>query len=262
MKRMKSNREMDGSAKKNPGQKQKRGSGIFWKIWMAMGVLLCAAALLLAGYSFWGEYQATKNADAALGQVEQLIAAEPVDERESQTDNEEPKIEKEEASEASEELEMTVKMVNGQEYIGVVEIPTLSLKLPVISEWSDDRLKIAPCRYIGSVYTHDLIISGHSYKNHFRYIRKLELGDPVTFTDMDGQRFEYEVCGTEVIDTHGVEEMEVGKAEDWDLTLFTCTSTGSARHTVRCRLVAADNLQVDETEEPTLDGTISEETRQ
>lgn len=65
------------------------------------------------------------------------------------------------------QMEMPEKVIDGQIYIGVVEIPTLSLKLPVIRDWSDERLKIAPCRYVGSIYTGDLIISGHSYKNIF-----------------------------------------------------------------------------------------------
>lgn len=218
------------------------------KLCMTLGLLLTAAALFLTGYNLWGEYRAARNAGAALMQVEQRIPAETkspeTDDdkaKEQETEQEMPTGETKGAAEASGQG-MTVQMIDGQEYIGVVEIPTLSLKLPVISEWNDERLKIAPCRYVGTAYTRDLILSGHSYKNHFRYIRKLVIGDPVIFTDMDGNRFVYEVSGTEVIDTNGVEEMEAG---DWDLTLFTCTYNGSARHTVRCRLVPEENPWMD-----------------
>lgn len=31
--------------------------------------------------------------------------------------------------------------INGQECIGTLEIPSLGLKFPVISEWSDEKLK-------------------------------------------------------------------------------------------------------------------------
>lgn len=34
----------------------------------------------------------------------------------------------------------------------------------------------------------------------------------------------------------------------WDLTLFTCTYNGSARHTVRCRLVPEENPWMEEIE--------------
>lgn len=213
---------------------------------MALGLLLTAAALFLTGYNLWGEYQATRNANEALALVTEVIPTEYVWEESApypEAENMEEQPEAPQESAQNSEPEMTVRMIDGQEYIGVVEIPTLSLKLPVISEWNEERLKIAPCRYIGSVYTRDLIISGHSYKNHFRYIRKLVPGDPVMFTDMEGNRFVYEVSGTEVIDTQGVEEMVAG---EWDLTLFTCTYNGSARHTVRCKLVPEENPWMEE----------------
>ena len=202
---------------------------------MSMGLLLTAAALFLTIYTLWGEYQATVQAEAALELVAEEIL---VTETEPEEETDEVMEEETETSAEEKVAEMTVKMVNGQEYIGIVEIPALELRLPVISEWSDERLKIAPCRYVGSVETGDLIISGHSYKNHFRYIRKLGLGDTIIFTDMDGNRFEYEITGTEVIAETNVEQMESG---EWDLTLFTCTPNGSSRHTVRCTLVEEKN---------------------
>ncbi len=38
-------------------------------------------------------------------------------------------------------MEMPTVEVNGQECVGMIEIPALGLKLPVISEWSDAKLK-------------------------------------------------------------------------------------------------------------------------
>lgn len=205
---------------------------------MALGLLLGAAALLLAIYNLYDDYLAGKNADTALQLVSGMIP-ESVGSLEEQL---------QEVSSLSEveypdyvlnpDMEMTVKMFNGQEYVGVIELPTLSLKLPVISEWSDAKLKLAPCRYKGSVYTNDLIVAGHSYKNHFRYIRKMQIGDPVIYTDMDGNRFVYEVTGTEVIAGSDVAKMEEG---EWDFTMFTCTPNGGSRYTVRCTLTEDEN---------------------
>ena len=216
--------------------KKSKHDGVLLKI---MGLLLTAAALSLTGYNLWGEYQAERNADQALVQVaEAMPETEPEEEYGMQEI--ESESEKAEIPEFvhNPQMEMPEKVIDGQIYIGVVEIPTLSLKLPVIRDWSDERLKIAPCRYVGSIYTGDLIISGHSYKKHFRYIRKLVEGDPVIFTDMDGNRFVYQVSGTEVIAPDGVEQMV---SREWDLTLFTCTYNGSSRHTVRCTLVPEEN---------------------
>ena len=106
------------------------------------------------------------------------------------------------------------------------------LKLPVISEWSDAKLKKAPCRYSGSAYLKNMIIAGHNYRTHFSGIKRLNPGDSVVFTDADGNVFSYEVTEIETVGGYDIEKMEDG---DWDLTLFTCTNKGKARAAVRCR---------------------------
>ncbi|MCC8128249.1 MAG: sortase [Clostridiales bacterium] len=224
------------------------------KIMMGLGLLLIVAALSLAGYSQWMEVQAAKNAQEALSMLDTLIpsADEDMDPDDAGMADDMSLTDGRDGVEAdgdggedagTEGLGMTVAMIDGMDYIGIVEIPVLSLRLPVLSSWSEEKLKVAPCRYEGSIDTGDLIISGHSYKQHFRYIRNLGIGDAVIFTDMDGNRYTYGVCGTEVVPGDGVEQMRAG---EWDLTLFTCTYNGSARHTVRCRLIEeAENLEME-----------------
>lgn len=63
--------------------------------------------------------------------------------------------------------EMPVTTINGVEYLGTLEIPVLELELPIISQWSDSLLKIAPCRYQGSAYLDNMILAGHNYRAHF-----------------------------------------------------------------------------------------------
>ena len=205
---------------------------------MTLGVLFIAAAVVLTCYNLWDERQAEQNVSAAMEQVAKVIPEELKSVEEQLKDV--SSLEEVEIPDyiLNPDMEMPKTKVDGQEYIGVVEIPALSLTLPVISECDDEKLKITPCRYMGSAYTNDLILSGHSYKTHFRYIRTLDIGNSVIFTDMDGNRFEYEVCGIEVIPETNVEQMEVG---EWDLSLFTCTYDGNSRHTVRCKLVSDAN---------------------
>lgn len=131
------------------------------------------------------------------------------------------------------EMEMPVIGIDGENYIGVLEIPALNLALPVMDEWSYPRLKIAPCRYAGSVYSRDCVIAGHNYEEHLRYIGQLNPGDEVRFTDAEGNVFCYSVLCQEILAPAEVEAMCTG---DWDLTLFTCKVGGRRRITVRCRL--------------------------
>ena len=129
------------------------------------------------------------------------------------------------------EMDMPEEDVDGQKYIGVLRIPDLSLELPVISNWSYPNLKNAPCRYAGSAYMNNMVIAAHNYYSHFGHLKDLSPGDEVTFTDVDGNVFQYEVSALEILSPFAVEEMTSG---DWDLTLFTCTVGGQSRVTIRC----------------------------
>ena len=64
-------------------------------------------------------------------------------------------------------------------------LPTLGRTLPVLNGWSGELLKIAPCRYLGSAYNDNLIVMAHNYDSHFGRLKKLQIGDPVTFRDVE-----------------------------------------------------------------------------
>ena len=100
-----------------------------------------------------------------------------------------------------------------------------------MNEWSYPRLKLAPCRYSGSAYTGNLVIAAHNYRTHFGPIKNLTVGAQVTFTDVKGRRFSYEVSAVETIEATSVED---AVSNAWDLTLITCTPGGQARVAVRC----------------------------
>ena len=137
------------------------------------------------------------------------------------------------------DMPMPVKSKNGYDYIALLEIPSLKLALPVMDDWSLSKLATAPCRYAGSVYSHDIVICAHNFESHFGRIYTLTPGDEVIVTDMDGNVFRYEVLEQETLGKTADEQMRSGK---WDLTLFTCTVGGASRVTVRCALKHDESL--------------------
>ena len=195
------------------------------KLLTGVGLLLIAAALLLTVYNIRESDRAGAESEEMVVRMESLTADLP---ERLETEKKElvPEYKK------NPEMEMPTVEVNGQECVGMIEIPALGLKLPVISEWSDAKLKKAPCRYSGSAYLKNMIIAGHNYRTHFSGIKRLNPGDSIVFTDADGNVFSYEVAEIETVGGYDIEKMEAG---DWDLTLFTCTNKGKARAAVRCR---------------------------
>ena len=197
---------------------------------MIVGILLILGALALLGYNQWDANRADKASQDALGKLEETLT----ETIEDKTKDEEPVVQ----PELDPEQEMTVTDIDGWGYIGYLSIPSIGLALPVMSEWSYPGLKIAPGRYAGSVFTDDLVICGHNYARHFSPVKRLAIGTTVQFVDMDGREWDYTVSKVETLQPTQIEEM-VGKADgdDWDLTLFTCTTGGGARCAVRCTRV-------------------------
>ena len=184
---------------------------------MFTGLLLIAAALFLTGYNLFDQMRAQRSAAQAAAQLAERLP------QTTQTDVPDYLL--------TPEMEMPVETIDGVDYVGVLRIPTLALELPVISQWSYPLLKIAPCRYSGSAYQNNLVLCAHNYASHFGNLKNLHIGAAVTFTDMDGNLFTYQVAELETLPPQAAEEMENG---DWDLTLFTCTVGGQSRVTVRC----------------------------
>lgn len=198
------------------------------------GLLLVAAALFLAAYNLYDEARAKRSATEIMASLEAdipgVLSPEPFEITEET--NTAALLEEVEIPDylLNPDMEMPVENIDGIDYIGVLRIPTLELELPIISEWSYQKLKIAPCRYSGSAYQDDLIIAAHNYNSHFGNLKNLREGDTATLTDMDGNVFTYEMAELEILQPTDIEGMDSG---EWDLTLFTCTIGGSSRVTAR-----------------------------
>ena len=118
--------------------------------------------------------------------------------------------------------------------IGILSIPVLELELPVLTDWSYEKLQKAPCHYYGSCYESDFVIAGHNYPSHFGRLSELLPGDLIFFADGAGEVHCYEVILLETLVPTATEEMITS---GFDLSLYTCTPGGSNRVTVRCRKV-------------------------
>ncbi len=130
-------------------------------------------------------------------------------------------------------MPMPVTSLDGHDYIGILDIPSQQLSLPIMMDWSYPKLRITPCRWKGSLYAGDLIIAGHNNSRHFTPVKQLKIGDEVRFTDAKGNVFIFQVSAIESIDGNDVQRMLRG-SETWDLTLFTCSHSSRRRYTVRC----------------------------
>lgn len=211
-----------------------------------LGAALILSALLLFLYNQRQAEAAGQEAEILMSDLESWMQEqkiEPAEKSAAPIPSEETEAGAEEPEQAE---EMPAVNINSYEYVGYVEIPALGLKLPVLSEWDYDRLRIAPCCQHGSSRTDDLVIAAHNYRTHFGRLGELTVGDTVTFTDMDGIINTYAVVAMDTIDPY-----DVGSVlnSEYDLVLYTCTLNGESRVTAFCSRAAGETADDSAAEE-------------
>ena len=183
------------------------------RLLVTAGALLLLAGALLAGQNLLTERRAARQTADLLAAVETRIAA-PAD---------------------LPAPEVTGDPWAGYEVIGVVGLPDLGLSLPVLADYTQDLLAVAPCRYTDDLALEpgQLVVAGHNYRTHFGRLGELAPGSRITWQNLDGVTYTYTVTEVTEIDAGDREALEQG---DWDLTLFTCDVTRTRRILVRAAL--------------------------
>ena len=189
------------------------------KAFIGIGVLLILVSLVITGFNKYEDLNAGKQAQEVLDVFKNEVVT-----QNHVVDN----------LITNEVKEMKTININGDEFIGTIKIPSINLELPVMSEYTYSKLKKAPCRYYGNLFTNDLIICAHAYETFFANLINLKQNDLIIFTDVDGNNYVYEVLEIEVLKSTDVDKMI---NSDFDLTLYTCTYDNTGRVTVRCNRV-------------------------
>jgi len=132
---------------------------------------------------------------------------------------------------------------NGQDYYtaAVLNIPKLEINYPVLSDTSDELLKISLNKYWGPEANEvgNYCIVGHNYKNtkFFSKLDQLTNGDIIELTDLTGRTLQYKVYDHYIVEPTDVSctsQLTRGKKQ---LTLITCANNGKQRLIVKANEV-------------------------
>ena len=136
-----------------------------------------------------------------------------------------------------------MKTDSGEEYyaIATINIPKLDWDepYPILDHWSNDLLKISPCKYHGADPNEvgNFCLVGHNYRNSlfFSKVPTLENGDSIEITDNYGRKINYIVYDKHVVNednTKDTSQVTHGKKE---ITIITCTNDSKNRVIVKAR---------------------------
>lgn len=135
--------------------------------------------------------------------------------------------------------------VNGEEYtvVGTLNIPSLNIEYPILSETSTKLLKVSLTKYWGANPNEvgNMVVVGHNYKNNkfFSNLSKIQHGEIVKIRDLSGKTLDYKVYDTYVIDPYDnscTSQLTDGKTE---ITLITCHYENGSNHATKRFVVKA-----------------------
>ena len=128
--------------------------------------------------------------------------------------------------------------------IGTVNIPSIGINYPILSETTDVLLKIAPCKFWGCNPNEvgNFCIVGHNYRNtkFFSKVPSLENGDIIEITDLSGRTIQYSVYDKYTVspsDTNCTSQITEGRK---DITLITCTNDCKQRYIIKATAVLTE----------------------
>ena len=123
--------------------------------------------------------------------------------------------------------------------IGSIEIPSIKINYPILSNTSDELLEISPCRFYGPYPNEvgNLCIAGHNYDNNlfFSNLYKLNIGDEIKIYDSSNSLIKYYVYDKYEInknDTFCTCQDTNGRKE---ITLVTCNNFNGNRLIIKAK---------------------------
>ena len=128
---------------------------------------------------------------------------------------------------------------NSTTVIGIIEIPNINIKYPILSNISDELLKVSPCRFYGPLPNENgnLCIAAHNYDDNrfFGNLHKLNIGDMINIYDSSNNvthYYVYDKFESSEKDTSCInQDVHVLK----ELTLITCNNLNKNRLIIKSK---------------------------
>lgn len=147
-------------------------------------------------------------------------------------------LQQETTEEAKQKLEETT--IQGYNIEGIIEIPKIELKYPIINETNDKAMKVSVTKFCGNINeVGNYCLAGHNNLDGtmFGKVKKLEIGDIIKLTDLYGETVEYKIFDIYVINPNDVSCTNIVEENTREITLITCTNGRANRLITKARQI-------------------------
>lgn len=205
--------------------------------------------IILASIYAYAEYDKSRKENISQDILSEMAIETQPDENNSEENKDVWKVivgsieelKKEEEKKDKEEKNGTYTASNGQIYktVGTINIPSINVKYPILSETTEALLKVSPCKFYGPEPNEvgNFCVAGHNYRNSQFFSKALDLvvGDVINITDLSGRTIKYSIYDKYTVvpeDTSCTSQLTNGKKI---VTLITCTDDNAKRVIIQAK---------------------------
>lgn len=129
----------------------------------------------------------------------------------------------------------TIINTSKEMYLGRIIIDKIDLEYSIFNEYSEELLKISPCKFYGTNLGEkgNICIAAHNYNDNrfFGRIDELDIKDTIKLIDLKNNEYEYIIYDIFEIDEEDLSILEGNK--NYELTLLTCNNSNNKRIIVK-----------------------------
>lgn len=123
--------------------------------------------------------------------------------------------------------------------IGSIEIPSIKITYPILSNTNEELLKIAPCRFYGPFPNKpgNLCIAAHNYDDNrfFSNLHRLNIGDKINVYDSRNLLISYYVYDKYEINKENTSCTSQDTDGNMEITLVTCNNLNGNRLIIKAK---------------------------
>ena len=127
----------------------------------------------------------------------------------------------------------------GYDVIGIIEIPKIKIKYPILSKTTEESMLVSVTKFWGPGVNEigNVTIAGHNNFSGtmFGKTKQLEKNDIIKLTDLKNNTIEYKVFDKYSIDPNDVSCVESVEKGTREVTLLTCTKGHKERLIIKAR---------------------------
>ena len=116
----------------------------------------------------------------------------------------------------------------GYKIEGIIEIPKIDIKYPIINQTNEETMKLSITKFWGPAVNEigNYTVAGHNNKDGtmFGKTKYLEIGDTIKLTNLKNETIEYKVFKIYSIDPDDVSIVNSVDPNTREITLITCTN--------------------------------------